>query len=164
MMGEFILYCSGKAEWGIYGTDFWWSRFRRQFRIWSKSHTICWPTIFPLFCAQVSAKINRELESVINMLLNNIWNSIFSSKKAPKNRGFGGGKGIRTLVGLHPNGFQDRLVMTASIPLRIWNCLSTEIIRYSIVLEILLEMHPRLCGSCCRVTGIAASYSEGIIA
>ena len=36
---------------------------------------------------------------------------------------------IRTIV------FQDRLVMTASIPLRIGNCLSTEIIRYSIVLE-----------------------------
>ncbi len=32
---------------------------------------------------------------------------------------FGGGEGIRTLVGLHPNGFQDRLVMTTSIPLRI---------------------------------------------
>ena len=33
---------------------------------------------------------------------------------------FGGGEeGIRTLVGLPPNGFQDRLVMTASIPLRI---------------------------------------------
>ena len=29
----------------------------------------------------------------------------------------GGGEGIRTPVGLHPNGFQDRLVMTASIPL-----------------------------------------------
>ena len=42
-------------------------------------------------------------------------------------------------------GFQDRLVMTASIPLRIWNCLSTEIIRYSIVLEILLEM--RFCAA-----------------
>ena len=35
--------------------------------------------------------------------------------------------------------------MTASIPLRIWNCLSTEIIRYSIVLEILLEM--RFCAA-----------------
>ena len=32
---------------------------------------------------------------------------------------FGGEEGIRTLVGLPPNGFQDRLVMTASIPLRI---------------------------------------------
>ena len=31
---------------------------------------------------------------------------------------FGGGKGIRTLVGLPPNGFQDRLVMTTSISLR----------------------------------------------
>ena len=31
---------------------------------------------------------------------------------------FGGGCGIRTHVGLLPNGFQDRLVMTASITLR----------------------------------------------
>ena len=31
----------------------------------------------------------------------------------------GGESGIRTHVGLHPNGFQDRLVMTASISLRI---------------------------------------------
>ncbi len=31
----------------------------------------------------------------------------------------GGEKGIRTLVGLRPNGFQDRLVMTASISLRV---------------------------------------------
>ena len=31
----------------------------------------------------------------------------------------GGGKGIRTLVGGCPNGFQDRLVMTTSISLRI---------------------------------------------
>ncbi len=29
----------------------------------------------------------------------------------------GGEEGIRTLVGLPPNGFQDRLVMTTSIPL-----------------------------------------------
>ena len=37
---------------------------------------------------------------------------------------FGGGRGIRTPVGLPPNGFQDRLVMTASICLRVWilNC------------------------------------------
>ncbi len=32
----------------------------------------------------------------------------------------GGGRGIRTPVGLHPNGFQDRLVMTTSIALRIF--------------------------------------------
>ena len=31
----------------------------------------------------------------------------------------GGGRGIRTPVGFHPNGFQDRLVMTASIFLRL---------------------------------------------
>ena len=34
----------------------------------------------------------------------------------------GGEDGIRTHVGLLPNGFQDRLVMTASIPLRIVDC------------------------------------------
>ena len=33
---------------------------------------------------------------------------------------FGGSGGIRTPVGFHPNGFQDRLVMTASI--RFHNC------------------------------------------
>ncbi len=32
---------------------------------------------------------------------------------------FGGGSGIRTHVGVSPNGFQDRLVMTASISLRV---------------------------------------------
>ena len=32
---------------------------------------------------------------------------------------YGGGGGIRTPVGFHPNGFQDRLVMTASIRLRV---------------------------------------------
>ena len=31
------------------------------------------------------------------------------------NRNIGAGRGIRTPVGFHPNGFQDRLVMTASI-------------------------------------------------
>lgn len=30
----------------------------------------------------------------------------------------GGEGGIRTHVGLHPNGFQDRPVMTASVPLQ----------------------------------------------
>ena len=34
---------------------------------------------------------------------------------------FGGGKGIRTLVGFLPNGFQDRLVMTTSISLQLGN-------------------------------------------
>ena len=42
--------------------------------------------------------------------------AVFSSYKD------GGGEGIRTPVGLHPNGFQDRLVMTASIRLHIFNC------------------------------------------
>ena len=34
-------------------------------------------------------------------------------------KGFGGGRGIRTPVPLPTNGFQDRLVMTASICLRV---------------------------------------------
>jgi hypothetical protein len=33
-------------------------------------------------------------------------------------KGYGGEDGIRTHVGLHPNGFQDRPVMTASVPLQ----------------------------------------------
>ena len=44
-------------------------------------------------------------------------------KRVPTALSFGGGKGIRTLVRLLSNGFQDRLVMTTSISLRI----STEI-------------------------------------
>ncbi len=41
----------------------------------------------------------------------------FNSKEF-KRVSLGGEEGIRTLVGLLPNGFQDRLVMTTSIPLR----------------------------------------------
>ena len=37
----------------------------------------------------------------------------------------GGEGGIRTHVGLHPNGFQDRPVMTASVPLQFIVKLST---------------------------------------
>ena len=33
---------------------------------------------------------------------------------------YGGEGGIRTLVGVNPNGFQDRPVMTTSVPLHIW--------------------------------------------
>ena len=39
-------------------------------------------------------------------------------KRVPLALSFGGGKGIRTLVRLLSNGFQDRLVMTTSISLR----------------------------------------------
>jgi hypothetical protein len=37
----------------------------------------------------------------------------------------GGEGGIRTHVGLHPNGFQDRPVMTASVPLQVWQTVKT---------------------------------------
>ena len=39
---------------------------------------------------------------------------------------FGGEEGIRTLVGLPPNGFQDRLVMIDSVSLRILSAKVTE--------------------------------------
>ncbi len=46
----------------------------------------------------------------------------FIAEKKPANAVFtgfsGGAGGIRTHVGVNPNGFQDRLVMTASIQLR----------------------------------------------
>ena len=45
-----------------------------------------------------------------------------NKKRKSKNSTYvigGAGRGIRTPVGLHPNGFQDRLVMTASIFLQI---------------------------------------------
>jgi hypothetical protein len=45
-----------------------------------------------------------------------------------------GAEGIRTLVSLRTNGFQDRLVMTASIPLRICSAdlLPAELLKYII--------------------------------
>ena len=50
-------------------------------------------------------------------------NPFFNYKKTQQNIFvrcvfFGGGRGIRTPVGVNPNGFQDRLVVTASICLR----------------------------------------------
>ena len=50
--------------------------------------------------------------------------AITQKREKPRKRSvfkalYGGEEGIRTLVGLPPNGFQDRLVMTASIPLRL---------------------------------------------
>ena len=40
-------------------------------------------------------------------------------KKAEGHIRFGGGSGIRTHVGLPPNGFQDRPVMTTSVSLQV---------------------------------------------
>ena len=45
--------------------------------------------------------------------------SIELTGKIDFNVNFGGEGGIRTHAGLHPNGFQDRPVMTASVPLHI---------------------------------------------
>ncbi len=46
---------------------------------------------------------------------------------------FGGEEGIRTLVGLPPNGFQDRLVMTTSIPLRVSSVALTTLKDFNII-------------------------------
>ena len=46
--------------------------------------------------------------------------SIELTGKIDFNVNFGGEGGIRTHAGLHPNGFQDRPVMTASVPLHKW--------------------------------------------
>lgn len=43
-----------------------------------------------------------------------------SQKLTKAHKKYGGEGGIRTHVGLHPNGFQDRPVMTASVPLQKW--------------------------------------------
>ena len=56
---------------------------------------------------------------------------------------FGGGCGIRTHVGLLPNGFQDRLVMTASITLRVY-------VQVQLNLTFLIQFSRlRLVMSCC---------------
>ena len=47
-----------------------------------------------------------------------------------KFQGCGAGGGIRTPVGFHPNGFQDRLVMTASIRLHAMQFFNAFIITY----------------------------------
>ena len=62
-------------------------------------------------------------------------------------RFFGGGKGIRTLVGLLPNGFQDRLVMTTSISLRV----VITLLVYHKVTELSRDLHKK---EGCRLTGI----------
>ena len=77
----------------------------------------------------------------------------------------GGGCGIRTHVTLLSNGFQDHLVMTASITLRIWNCFSAGIIGYLIFLDIWLDVRffadfgvPEKSGVA-RLSAISASVS-----
>ncbi len=66
---------------------------------------------YPTYALSRGASSPLEYYSKCN-LLQNILNSLRYFKN-------GGEEGIRTLVVLPPNGFQDRLVMTASIPLRI---------------------------------------------
>ena len=47
-----------------------------------------------------------------------LMNKLLTSNNNIRYYQIGGGDGIRTHVGLHPNGFQDRPVMTASVPLQ----------------------------------------------
>ena len=62
----------------------------------------------------------KQLKDIENAkTLEDIKENSLESKKF-KRVALGAGRGIRTPVGFHPNGFQDRLVMTASISLRIF--------------------------------------------
>ena len=65
-------------------------------------------------------------------------NRIAVADSNPKENG--GGKGIRTLVGLLPNGFQDRLVMTASISL---HGHAPRQLAYSSIFEWKSQVHPQ---------------------
>ena len=72
---------------------------------------------YPLIIAQKALIVNKKL--II------FWNNLSATKKdIPVGCLFryGGGKGIRTLVGFRPNGFQDRRVMTASLTLHSYDC------------------------------------------
>ena len=60
----------------------------------------------------------KQLKDIENAeTLDNIKENSLEPKKF-KRVALGAGRGIRTPVGFHPNGFQDRLVMTASIRLQ----------------------------------------------
>ena len=69
---------------------------------------------------------------------------------------FGGGCGIRTHVGLLPNGFQDRLVMTASITLRMYVQVQTN-------LTFLIQFSRlRLVMSCCGARNFSFAIAHKI--
>ena len=65
----------------------------------------------------------------------------------------GGGKGIRTLVGLLPNGFQDRLVMTASISLRMARSDATPVVPTGAFPAVSTTKHITLLKICQEVLG-----------
>ena len=64
----------------------------------------------PTYSLSRGASSPLEYYSIMINIINNILTSEIS---------FGGEDGIRAHVASLPNGFQDRLVMTASIPLRV---------------------------------------------
>ncbi len=74
----------------------------------------------PTYTLSRGASSPLEYFSKVKMFLE-IFSSSGRTFLASALKKLGGESGIRTHVGLHPNGFQDRLVMTASISLRIWS-------------------------------------------
>ena len=76
------------------------------------------PAYSPRYCVDNVSRICSTLSPLINHDF-----PVNSRKKITPVRGVifcGGGGGIRTPGGVNPNGFQDRLVMTASIRLRVF--------------------------------------------
>ena len=74
----------------------------------------------PTYTLSRGASSPLEYFSKVKMFsLYPLFGADYSFLRPPPLLEFGGESGIRTHVGLHPNGFQDRLVMTASISLQI---------------------------------------------
>ena len=98
---------------------FLWRRKRDSFLSFAKQP---WSAIFML-CKSLRAAAKNDAPCRFLNALVQIPLIKFRKNKTNKQkmlvRFVGGGRGIRTPVGFHPNGFQDRLVMTASIFLRL---------------------------------------------
>ena len=96
-------------------SGFLWRRKRDSFLSFAKQP---WSAIFMLCKSLRSAAKNdapcRFLNALVRIPLIKYRKTKRTSKKCLSVL-LGGGRGIRTPVGFHPNGFQDRLVMTASI-------------------------------------------------
>ena len=98
---------------------FLWRRKRDSFLSFAKQP---WSAVFMLCKSLRAAAKNdapcRFLNALVRIPLIKYRKTKRTSKKCLSVL-LGGGRGIRTPVGFHPNGFQDRLVMTASIFLHV---------------------------------------------
>ena len=92
-----------------------WRRKRDSFLSFAKQP---WSAVFMLCKSLRAAAKNDALCRFLNALVRIPLIKYQKAKRTSKkclSVLLGGGRGIRTPVGFHPNGFQDRLVMTASI-------------------------------------------------